>query len=407
MIEPENEPVSIIFLSCDLTGSTKYKQRQDLREPWQKAFLQFYREFPQRVAMTQVELGTDLDFRLWKPIGDELIYSCVVRTEADVYDAVRVWLKAMRDYESQSLDDTDMGTKGGAFIATFPGPDSRSSVPRSPDSEVSDRPVITLNREALKLQNNDAFVYDYFGPSIDTGFRVIGKCTPRYFTLSVEVALAILGLSVVGTAAGGTDVVPNTDNFLLREFVELKGVWGEKPYPVVAIDTRHDDPVNQAYSAFERRGTVHEIYGLVKACYDSYDISNPPSQLYLPGAVIDHFKRAPGEDPLQSFIEPSAAGAEQLADDEPEDASDDLGDDLDFGMPHKSEISEGFLLGDDQIHGYVPDGNVLCGGLGDGGSDPYLPPDSCNSGGPDYVSFDPGHRNACVPCADVWNGLPD
>lgn len=406
MTTPETGPVSLIFLSCDLTGSTKYKQRQGLREPWQKAFLQFYREFPQRIAMTQIALGTELGFQLWKPIGDELIYSCVVRSEADIYDAVRVWLKAMRDYELESLDDTDMGTKGGAFIATFPSPDSQSSVPRSPDSEVSDAPVISLNREALKLQDNDAFVYDYFGPSIDTGFRVIGRCTPRYFTLSVEVALAILGLRLVGVAGVQGDV-PNTDNFLLLEFVELKGVWGDKPYPIIAVDTRHDDPVNQAYSAFERRGTVPDLHGLVKACYESYDQQNPPSQLYLPDAVIDHFKVAPGDDPLQSFIETSSAGAEQLADDEPADASDDLGDDLDFGMPHKSEIFEGFLLGDDKIHGFVPDGSILCGGVGDGGTDPYLPSDSCNSGGPEIADFDPSHRDACIPCADIWNRLPD
>jgi hypothetical protein len=108
------QPVSLVFLSCDLTGSTNFKQRQDLTAPWQKVFLQFYREFPQRVAITQVALGTkNLTFELWKPIGDELIYSCAVRSEEDVYNAIRTWLKAMRDYEYHSLDDTSMGTKGG------------------------------------------------------------------------------------------------------------------------------------------------------------------------------------------------------------------------------------------------------------------------------------------------------
>lgn len=394
-----DEPVSIIFLSCDLTGSTKYKQRQDLAEPWQKVFLAFYREFPQRVAMTQRELGTNLDFRLWKPIGDELIYSCVVRSESDVYDAVRVWLKAMRDYERQSLDNTDMGTKGGAFIATFPGPDSRSSVPRSPDSEVSDAPVIGLNHEALQLQDNDLYVYDYFGPSIDTGFRVIGKCTPRHFTLSVEVALAILGRRVVGGSGQGET---ETNKYLLLDFVELKGVWENKPYPIVAVDTRHDDPVNQAYRKFERRGDASDLYDLCMACYTS---KKWPSKLYLPGAIIDHFKVVP-EDPLKGLVETTTAGAEQVPDDEPADASDDLGDDLDLGMPHKTEVVEGFLLGDNKIHAYIPDGSVLCGGVGDDMTDPYLPPDSCSSG---YVptDFDPDHQQACEPCAEIWRELPD
>ena len=235
MIAKQDQPVSQVFLSCDLTGSTNFKQRQDLQEPWQKVFLQFYREFPQRVATTQVEMDTTaLDFNLWKPVGDELIYSCPVTDEADVYNAVRTWTKAMQDYEKYHLNDTRMGTKGGAFIATFPGPDSRSSVPRKPDSEDSDASVIDLNRQAQKRPTHSKYLYDYFGPSIDTGFRVLGRCTPRYFTLSVEVALAVTGIALAPGSGVSTDDI---EDVLLLDFVELKGVWGGKRYPIVAIDT--------------------------------------------------------------------------------------------------------------------------------------------------------------------------
>lgn len=386
----------MVFLSCDLTGSTNFKQRQDLSEPWQKVFLQFYREFPQRVAMTQVALGTtDLGFELWKPVGDELFYSCIVRSEEDVYRAVRTWLTAMRDYETKSLDDTDMGTKGGAFIATFPGPDSRASVPRRPGSEVSDDDVIRLNQQALSAQDNDAYVYDYFGPSIDTGFRVIGKCNPRFFTLSVEVALAMLGRRVT----------PGTEpkDFLLLDFVELKGVWKNQRYPIIAIDTEHENPVNQAYSKFERRGSIEELHDLCKACYHS---EGWPSKLYLPDAGIPDYHEPP-ESPLADYIPTSAEGAEQIVDDEPEDASNDLGDDLDLGIASKSEVSEGFVSGDDRIHGYIPDGSVLCEAMGDDLSGPYLPPDSCNMPNDSIKDFNPEHEQACVECAEIFYDLPD
>lgn len=398
----DDEPVSIIFLSCDLTGSTKFKQRRDLRVPWQKVFLQFYREFPQRVATTRVAMGTtNLDFRLWKPVGDELIYSCVVRSEEDVYNAVRTWLKAMRDYELLSLNDTDMGTKGGAFIATFPGPDSRSSVPRLPQNEVSDDDVVILNMKALDAQDNDAFVYDYFGPSIDTGFRILNKSSARFFTLSVEVALPILARKL---APGSGQIDTNTDDFLLLDFVELKGVWENQRYPIVAIDTQYEDRVHQAYRKFEQhdRTGAPELHELCEACYQT---DNWPSKIYLPNAGVDYYKDRP-VDPLKDYIAMTSEGAEEIAD-EPEGASSDLGEDVDLGVPRKREISVGFVSGDDRIHGYVPDGSVLCEALGDDFSDPYSPPDSCNMPDDSSQDFNPSEENACSECSAIFYDLPD
>ena len=198
-----DEPSSQLFLSCDLTGSTDFKQKQaqdPAKTPWQDFFLQFYRDFPQQIASTQREMETEhLNFELWKPIGDELIYSCEVRKEGDVFQAVRTWIAAMHAYRLSSLaDETTMGTKGGAFIATFPGPDSKSSIPRDPGTEVSDINPRRLNRSAYWPEKRHGdYLYDYFGPSIDTGFRVISMCKPRYFTVSVEVALAMIGRSKV------------------------------------------------------------------------------------------------------------------------------------------------------------------------------------------------------------------
>lgn len=302
---------SQIFLSCDLTGSTDFKQRKRSEaEPWQKVFLQFYREFPQRIATTQVELGTsDLRFELWKPIGDELIYTCLVRSELDVFQAVRTWIRAMANYERYSLDDTSMGTKGGAFIATFPGPDSRSSVPRDPQTEDSDADVVELNKAAHQRPSHRKYLYDYFGPSIDTGFRVISKCTSRYFTLSVEVAFAMSCLHLTPAKDQGKYDV---GDFLLLDSTELKGVWGGRPYPVVAIDTAHDEQVNRAYSAFEHRGSPEDIKNLCEACYTS---DGWPSRLYLPDSANTHFTAVP-VNALEGYVPGmTSKGAEEAPED--------------------------------------------------------------------------------------------
>ena len=316
-----DDPVSHLFLSCDLTGSTNFKQQQEqddesrIGPQWQHVFLDFYRDFPQEVAAVQRNMTTEkLKFDLWKPVGDELIYSCKVTKEDDVYKAVRTWIAAMRSYEVK-LADTGMGTKGGAFIATFPGPDSKSSVPRDPDTETSGMDPVARNRAAYEGgKDHSKFLYDYFGPSIDTGFRILKECSSRYFTVSVEVTLAMIGRS---KALGKDESDFHVKDFVLLQFEELKGVWQGRPYPIVAIDLDYDDPVHQAHAAIHRRGTRRELLKLCRACYKD---EKWPSWLFLPDSTDDHFKTPPVDKLAITTTTPK--GLETKANDEPADATD-------------------------------------------------------------------------------------
>lgn len=236
----KSDPRSELFLSCDLVGSTSYKQKI---AGWQDGFLAFYRQFSQKVGDVQGEMGTDLSFDLWKPVGDELIFTVRVREEHDVYWALRVWLESMLRYDATLAKDTTMSTKGGAFIATFLGLDSESAIPRNPQSETSDKPSVLLNDVALGgKRNHTKYLYDYFGPSIDTGFRITSGCTPRYFTLSVETAWAFL------LAARDDKDLVNTDMEFLGTRA-LKGVSDGREYPLFAIDRRCSDDINAAIKA--------------------------------------------------------------------------------------------------------------------------------------------------------------
>ncbi len=309
-----NDCVSKLFLSCDLTGSTAFKQQPiaESPHPWQKVFLQFYREFPQELYRQQKELGSDhLAFQLWKPVGDELIFTCDVRSEEQVYDAVTTWHTSMHAYKEKSLDDTTLGVKGGAFVGTFPGPDSRSSIPRSPEYEVSDRDVVVLNHEATKARaRHSQYLYDYFGPSIDTGFRVLSKCTGRYMTLSVEVAYALSLLHFnKGPDAGKRDV----SNLILLDSLELKGVWGGQSYPLFALDLQAATEISKAYRDFSPH--EHDTEAIHRLCAAHYSEPGWPFKLYLPDSTNGHFA-IPQLDPLDTYLETasvSTAGAETLA----------------------------------------------------------------------------------------------
>lgn len=304
-------PVSKLFLSCDLTGSTAFKQRRDhhRQAPWQKAFLQFYREFPQTLRLLQADPAYSgagaLRFDLWKPVGDELIFTCDILRESDVFEAVRLWVATMREYKHESLSDeklglpggASLGVKGGAFIATFPGPDSESSIPRNPDVERSAGDVIRLNRKALSgKRRHSQYLFDYFGPSIDTGFRVLSRCSGRYFALSVEVAYVLSSLHTMNTTRNYA-----SDDIVLIGGTELKGVWGGREYPVFALDLELADEVNQAFASFTSPKTdISSVLRLCRACYSS---EKWPFRVYLPESAEQGPFRVAPQDALHAYIE--------------------------------------------------------------------------------------------------------
>ncbi|MDN6478188.1 hypothetical protein [Corynebacterium variabile] len=329
---------SVLFLSCDLTGSTRYKQSQILKlqkpsaekdaNPWQKAFLQFYHEFPQILSDERGSLKSKYascpDFELWKPVGDELIFSCVVRSELQIRDAIRVWIAAMDKYETSCLDDTPaLGTKGGAFVATFPEPDSRSSIPKNMNAPGSkrDADVLIINKEAVAQADEKNYLFDYFGPSIDTGFRITSKCSDRYFTLSVEAALGLLQAE--------TD--PKDVELIGMEL--LKGVWNGREYPLVAIDRQSKDSVNIHLRPFRQAQNAQSLKSLCYACYGS---DGWPSKLFLPESDDLNY-REELTDPLKSsyLASESKDGAEDLPE-EVEVPRDGVADNFPTSRPSSS-----------------------------------------------------------------------
>lgn len=301
-VPPSADGRSLLFLSCDIVGSTRFKQSMGL---WQKTFLTFYREFPQVLGDLAEEAGFTREFTLWKPVGDELIFTVHVRKEAEIYHAVRLWLEAMGKYETDSLEDTPLATKGGAFIATFPGPDSESSIPRNPTIETSDKGVFELNADALATRSAD-YLYDYFGPSIDTGFRVFSACDNRFFTLSVEVAWAL--------AQCAADAGVDGDEFPLQHLRFLdnrvfKGVWDGRPYPLFALDRHQSDLINRALATMQK--TDLDPNHVVDLCRQCHKDPTWPSKLYLPSSDHGVF-RVPPTDTLKKLASNSMDGAETL-----------------------------------------------------------------------------------------------
>lgn len=261
-----------VFLSADLVGSTKlknrlnhqellakYRTRQHVIEKLRRAdgnlaisdsaeetalleslgvstddfdWATVVRNFYQGIHTTFVSAIADIkpdgfsesdyekDFKPWKAVGDELIYEVQVRGRQALHEVTIAFLQAIREMD-RKVSTSDYGggglrIKGAAWVAGFPVRNRRIELP--PDGRA-----------------------DYLGPDMDTGFR-IGKCT-RSGMLVASVELAeLLGECQAKFAPMLAKIVG---------WEELKGVWNDQRYPVIWVDFPDSHPSAKSHSAQE------------------------------------------------------------------------------------------------------------------------------------------------------------
>ncbi|WP_353649723.1 hypothetical protein ABLG96_01830 [Nakamurella sp. A5-74] len=232
--------------------------------------------------------------KLWKAVGDELLFVVDVDEESEVHDFVSAWVRAMDGYEAMlstknhemmesgasSPPLNSMKTKGGAFVATFPEPDYEIVVAHSPSEATSDLDPILLN-ERLKEHPSPGNLQDFLGTSIDTGFRVSARASQRYFTLSLEVAWAF-------AQHLKTQTNEPVSNMVLLEEIALKGVWGGRAYPLFAIDRAATDSYNQAMQRMQNVPHLKamDICNLAESCHSD---KAWPSLIHFPASTFPAF----------------------------------------------------------------------------------------------------------------------
>jgi hypothetical protein len=158
-------------------------------------------------------------FKPWKAVGDELIYETLISGRAELHLVTIAFLKAIREMDRKVSEgggdgQADLRIKGAAWVAGFPVRNRRIELP--PDN----RP-------------------DYLGPDMDTGFR-IGKCT-RSGMLVVSAEMAEL----LGECQGR--FAPMLSKIVGWE--ELKGVWNNQKYPVIWVDFPDSHPASESHAA--------------------------------------------------------------------------------------------------------------------------------------------------------------
>jgi hypothetical protein len=187
---------------------------------------------------------------LWKTNGDELIYYKDVSDRRELFVCLQAWKAAVLKYQAQLRTTGPLDIKATAWTAGFPvtnveivfeskiTPDIEtpmSVVPLSEDPRINQFALLSQFYEGDKGN----LVLDFLGPSIDTGFRLTSKATPRKMAISVDVAYF---LSVNNNMPAQSSKEESLKPFEIRfeGNVDLKGVLAGKPYPLFWIDMHSD-----------------------------------------------------------------------------------------------------------------------------------------------------------------------
>jgi len=298
----ELRPKEIMFFSADLVGSTSLKQEpmevadglvipdrsrwfDRIQDFYLRSVAHFVGEWVSYRDKNQHEpyVATMMVPKVWKTIGDEVLFWAEIRDSRQVLAYLWCWIEAMRklrEHSESSLGPTapsqprrrrpakeSIDVKCCSWIAHFPW---RNKVIFSSKSGRTGGEIDNIVDNNLQLLRNyfsregvdKDLVPDFVGPGIDIGFRLAQQSTSRRFVISTDVAYM---MSVVAEADEG-DLPP-----VHFEGVHiLKGVLGGLEYPMFWIDMSDKNDIDSYGSDLKKREScaAHDIISFMGRFYN-------------------------------------------------------------------------------------------------------------------------------------------
>lgn len=283
-----------LFLSVDLTGSTAFKHSEYNPLEWLKAFQKFYREFPQILQKEYARIGEESGLsaeergsgtpKLWKTVGDEILFCCKIYSVHHVSVCIEAFIQSLQSFgESiQSPFKSKLNTKGNAWVASFPAPNSSIMLitQKNPteDPLSGENDLITEDIEKKADENPNQF--DFLGKGIDSGFRISKNSSVDLLTISPGLAILLLD------ACKNGGLTKFERKIRLVEMQHFKGVANNNPYPVLAIDVIRNNDYKKIFQAQNNLLGIRseqdetELQTFLKDFLKFYDIECPVVKLY-------------------------------------------------------------------------------------------------------------------------------
>lgn len=287
-------------MSVDLVGSTAYKAKFEnmaagqASPVWVQEFRTFYQEFPRLV---ESKYNGDLDApydklgpMVWKTIGDEIIFCCRVHDIEHLAQCVTAFLRALEAYGTLLEKRGPLNVKGSGWVAAFPAPNISIEVfghenvasPRNDNAKSFEAPHVQQSESFERRADQHPHKFDFLGKGIDTGFRVAKNASAERFTASVQ-----LGYLLAKASCEQKFSYPF--GYHGREI--LKGVNGDRPYPVISVDTERNNKRRELRDRERALTQQPYVTALALADFLTSFMSNDNIELphiHFRGAAIPH-----------------------------------------------------------------------------------------------------------------------
>jgi hypothetical protein len=231
-----------LFYSFDLVNATQFKDRNP--RDWVEKFQYFYTRLQEKITEAAYFVNADTvspSIKLWKSIGDELVFYQRVHSEKDLFFAPVLAYRIVDDFSNwmkeafrNNLDELNiLGLKSAVWVAHL-------------NSELNEQVkniIVQIDRFGNGERPNELqpdLPVDFLGPDIDLGFRLTKFTYKSRVVISADLAYflrffssRIMYWSV--TEKGNPILGPYDVSKRLKiiNFEKLKGVWNNRYYPII------------------------------------------------------------------------------------------------------------------------------------------------------------------------------
>ncbi len=300
-----------LFISFDIVNSTWMKNKEP--EKWPIINSEFYDSVKSCFSIDTYDkkiwkenstnfkelLNRGGGFRIWKLVGDEVVIYCRILASEVLYEAILFADQA----KTEILNKMKMQKllKGSSLLESFA---LKTSIWIADCGAKEKYKNIIYDPTKLGITSGTPHVIDFLGPDMDEGFRL---------TRLSEKNKVLVSPKLVYTMYKYFDSIGKRDkleilksNFKIIKYETLKGVWEERPYPVIVFhhsfeenyldDLEYDEILSSSLCS-----VIREL-GFQRICQDEIFSINRLEKIFKDMNLTEEMNR------IQEYLQDADAG---------------------------------------------------------------------------------------------------